>query len=94
MNVAALAENQETIWFVTLGLAVVVVLVVIILLSLLTGIVRDIDRDVDEVWSTAQRVARNTTTTWQLGNTAELTGQLRGEVGEHASLFRSKGGAR
>lgn len=94
MNALALAPNQEAIWFITLGLATVVVLVVIILLSLLTGIVRDIDRDVDEVWSTAQRVARNTTTTWQLGNTAELTGQLRGEVGEHASLFRSKGGSR
>lgn len=94
MTIMALAENQEAIWFITLGLATVVVLVVIILLSLLTGIVRDIDRDVDEVWSTAQRVARNTTTTWQLGNTAELTGQLRGEVGEHASLFRSKGGSR
>ncbi len=94
MTVFALAENQETIWFITLGLAAVVVLVVIILLSLLTGIVRDIDQDVDEVWATAQKVARNTTTTWQLGNTAELTGALRGEVGEHADLFRSKGGSR
>lgn len=86
----ALAENQITIWWVTIGLAFVVLLVVILLLSLLTGIVRDIDRNVTQVWSVATRVARNTTTSWLLGNTAGLSGSLRGEVQAHADLLQQK----
>lgn len=90
--IVALEENQETIWQVTLGLGFVVVCVVIILLSLLVGIVRDIDRNVTGVWATATMVARNTTTSWLLGNTAELTEDLRGETRTHAELFQSKTG--
>jgi len=91
---SALAENQVTIWWVTIGLGAVVVVVVILLLSLLVSIVRDIDRNVTGVWSTATMVARNTTTSWLLGNTADLSDVLRGETKTHAELFRSKGGER
>lgn len=91
---SALAENQVTIWWVTLGLGAVVVVVVILLLSLLVSIVRDIDRNVTGVWATATMVARNTTTSWLLGNTADLSDALRGETKTHAELFRSKGGER
>ena len=93
MNLA-LAENQITIWWVTIGLAFVVLLVVIILLTLLTGIVKDIDKNVTLVWSVATRVARNTTTSWLLGNTAGLSGSLRSEVQAHAELLEDKGGRR
>lgn len=95
MNTAvniALEDNQIAMWWTTLGLGLVVVLVVIILLSLLTGIVRDIDRNVAEVWQTATKVARNTTTTWQLTNTAVLSEELRDEVARHATLFQSRNG--
>lgn len=93
MNLA-LAENQITIWWVTIGLAFVVLLVVIILLTLLTGIVKDIDKNVTLVWAVATRVARNTTTSWLLGNTAGLSGSLRSEVQAHAELLEDKGGRR
>lgn len=93
MNLA-LADNVITIWWVTLGLGLVVAVVVVILLTLLTGLVTDIDRNVAEVWQTATRVARNTTTTWLLGETATLSGSLRAETDAHADLFASKGGRR
>lgn len=86
----ALANNQVTIWWVTLGLGLTVAIVVVILLSLLTGLVRDIDHNVDDVWQTATRVARNTTTVWILGQTAGLSEVLRDEVAKHAALFESK----
>ena len=85
----ALADNEITIWWVTLGLGLTVAIVVVILLSLLTGLVRDIDRNVDDVWQTATRVARNTTTVWILGQTAGLSAVLRDEVAQHAALFES-----
>ncbi|MEX2291493.1 MAG: hypothetical protein WD794_14365 [Mycobacteriales bacterium] len=89
----ALADNQIAMWWTTLGLGLVVVLVVILLLSLLTGIVRDIDRNVADVWQVATKVARNTTTTWQLTSTGTLTDALREEVHTHATLFQSSNGS-
>jgi len=89
---SGLAQNQINIWWITLGLGLVVVIVVILLLSLLTGIVRDIDRNVAQTWQTATGVARNTTTTWMLGQTAELSDALGDEVAAHAALFPANNG--
>ena len=51
--------------------------------------------NVEDVWSTAILVARNTATTWMLGQTAVATADLGAEVGLHAQLLQSKvGGSR
>lgn len=84
---SALASDQVAMWWVSLGLGLVVVIVVIVLLSLLTSLVRDIDRNVAQVWQRATGVARNTTTTWMIGSTVALSGQLREETAEHVSLL-------
>jgi hypothetical protein len=91
-----LAEQAEhvTFWWVTLGMGAVVAVVVVILLSLLVGLVDEIDRNVKETWETATRLARNTATTWMLGQTSMLTGDLRNEAGRHAALLGSKDGRR
>ncbi len=90
MNLTAkLAQEHVTMWFVTLGIGFVVVLVVVVLLSLLLAFVKDIDRDVKNILDTAGGIARNTHNIPALGQTAELGGVLRDELGRHAAVLGS-----
>jgi Kef-type K+ transport system membrane component KefB len=91
---AEYSDQQMTFWTIALGMGIVVEAAVIVLLSLLVSLVGDIERNVDDVWSTAITVARNTATTWMLGQTAVATADLANEVGLHAELLESKAGAR
>jgi len=90
--ILALAREHITMWWVTLGMGAVVAAVVVALLSLLVKLVDDIDRNVKEAWETATRVARNTATTWMLGQTGTLTGDLRMETDRHAQLLTRSNG--
>jgi hypothetical protein len=85
----ALAHEHQAMWWVSIGIGFVVVLVVITLLSLLIGLVRDIDRDVKNLWNTATRLARNTATTWMLQQTGTATAALRDETARHAQALGS-----
>lgn len=87
MPLAKMADGTVTYWWVSIGLAFVVVLVVIILLSLLVSLVKDIRRNVDNLWATAEMVARNTATTWQLRQTADLAAGLGAEVDRHVDFL-------
>ena len=92
--ILALAREHVTMWWVALGMGAVVAAVVVALLSLLVALVKDIDENVKETWDTATRVARNTATTWMLGNTSRLTGELERETKLHAALLGSREGRR
>lgn len=94
MNMLALARADQIIWWITIGIGFVVSLVVIVLLSLLVALVDDIDRDVKILWNTATQLARNTATTWMLGQTATLTSELRDETNMHVRLLSSVNGGR
>ncbi len=83
-------SQQLSFWTIALGMGVVVEAAVIVLLSMLVSLVKDIEQNVDDVWSTAILVARNTATTWMLGQTAVATADLGTEVGLHAQLLESK----
>ena len=87
---AEYTDSQMTFWTIALGMGLVVEAAVIVLLSLLISLVGDIERNVDDVWSTAILVARNTATTWMLGQTAVATADLGTEVGLHAELLEAK----
>ncbi len=87
-----LQEEHVTIWWVTLGLGVVVIIAVIVLLSLLVALVKDIDVNVREVWDTATRLAANTATTWMLQQTATRVEDLSTEVDNHLELLAASGG--
>ncbi len=91
---AEYTDQQMSFWTIALGMGLVVEAAVIVLLSMLISLVGDIERNVDDVWSTAILVARNTATTWMLGQTAVATADLASEVGLHAELLQSKVGAR
>jgi hypothetical protein len=84
-----LAHEHITMWWITLGMGLVVCLVVIVLLSLLMTFVNDIDRNVDSVLNTAGGIAGNTSKIPALGQTAELAGVLRDELGRHAAVLGS-----
>jgi hypothetical protein len=80
--VLALSTNQ-TAWWITLAVGLVVALVVWGLLEVLRRTVNDVDRAVTEVWTMGKRVAQNTQTTYLLQTTKERGVELLEELEEH-----------
>jgi len=89
MTVIAMTANQ-TAWWVTLAIGLVVALVVWALLEALRRTVRQIDTDVSELWAMGQRVAQNTQTSHLLGTTVARGTELAEEVERHRDLARSR----
>lgn len=89
MLVLALATEETTLWWVALGIGLVVILVVIALLTFLRRLVEDIDVGVAELWAMATRVAANTATVWQLNVTARHLSQIEEEALLHDDLLAS-----
>jgi ABC-type protease/lipase transport system fused ATPase/permease subunit len=83
----AMSTNQ-TLWWVTLGVGLVVALVVWGLLEALRRTVLEVERAVDDVWTMGKRVAQNTATSHLLATTQERGGELLEELEPH----RRRGG--
>ena len=81
MKLLALGPQQTTLWWVALGIGLVVELVALSLLEFLLGLVKTIDDGVLSVWEMGKRVAANTATTWMFNQTAQLAEELEREVG-------------
>lgn len=75
--------QEVTMWWISLGIGLVVILVVITLLSLLVRLVQDIDTGVFGVWEMAKRLAANTATTWMLVQTASAVDDIKEEAMIH-----------
>jgi len=86
----AMSTNQ-TLWWVTLGVGLVVALVVWGLLEVLRRTVLEVERAVDDVWTMGKRLAQNTATTHTLLTTKERASELLEELDEHRAPAR--GGA-
>lgn len=86
----AISDNAA-LWWITIGIALVVTLCVVVLLSLLTAFVRDIDRNVGTVAATLGHVASNTGTVPHLQETVRLVDALGTEVGAHISALSRTG---
>ena len=82
MIVLALSTNQ-TAWWITLGVGLVVALVVWGLLEVLRRTVNEVDQAVSEVWTMGKRVAQNTQTTHLLQTTKARGVELLDELNEH-----------
>jgi ABC-type protease/lipase transport system fused ATPase/permease subunit len=78
----AVSTNQ-TLWWVTLGVGLVVALVVWGLLEALRRTVLEVERAVDDVWTMGKRVAQNTATSHLLATTKERGGELLEELEQH-----------
>lgn len=88
MTVLALTQNQTT-WWITLAVGLVVALVVWGLLEALRRAVDQVDEDVSALWAMGQKVARNTQTTHLLGATVARGTELGDEVERHRQAARS-----
>lgn len=93
MTLGALPADVQTIWWVTLGVGLVVAIVVVVLLQILLNTVKLIDRNVKTLWETATTVARNTATTWLLGETADTLDEIKAEALRHDELLSKRVGS-
>ena len=84
MTVLAMSTNQ-TLWWITLAVGLVVAVVVWVLLERLRRAVVEVDRGVDVLWTMGKRVAQNTSTTYLLQTTKERGVELVEELDEHAA---------
>ncbi|MGH9276853.1 MAG: hypothetical protein ACRD12_01900 [Acidimicrobiales bacterium] len=90
--IADVASDHQAMWWITLGLGVVVMSAAILLLQLLVVFVKDIDTAVDSAWEEAGGVATQTATTWMLNDTVSLVGELRDETDRHARALTAAAG--
>ncbi len=61
MTLALVSEGAAyTVWWVSLGIGVVVIVVVAVLLTLIVRTARQIDGAVSDIWTAGQRIANNT----------------------------------
>ncbi|HYF26658.1 MAG TPA: hypothetical protein VD931_13040 [Baekduia sp.] len=88
MTLLAMSDNQ-TAWWITLAVGLVVALVVWALLEKLRRTVNEIDAGVSQLWGTGKRVAQNTQTTHLLGTTVQRGSELAEEVERHRQAARS-----
>jgi type II secretory pathway component PulF len=82
MTMLALSTNQ-TLWWITLAVGLVVALVVWFLLERLRRSVVEVDRYVSDVWTMGKRVAQNTSTTYLLQTTKARGVELADELEHH-----------
>lgn len=87
MILAGLTTDTQIFWGIALGLGLVVIIVVIAALLLLRSLVRDIDVGVATLWTVTQRVAQNTTGTYQFAGTGSIALALRDELIRHDKLL-------
>lgn len=80
-------STVQIFWWATLAVGLVVALVVVALLQLLLIAVKKIEANVKVLWQTATTVARNTATSWMLGNTADSLEELKAEALRHDALL-------
>jgi hypothetical protein len=75
----ALASSERTLWYVSLGLGVVVAIAVTAMLLLLLRYLADIGKNVDDLLENAGKVANNTQNIPDLEATAPVLEQIAAE---------------
>ena len=82
--------ETTALWWISLGVGLVVALVTLGLLHALLTAVRRVDGEVRSLWETATRVAANTATTWLLAQTPDFVGELKQEALRHDDFVSSR----
>lgn len=83
--------SDETLWWIALGLGLVVAVVAVVLLQTFLQYVRRVERDAGAIWEAGKQVARNTSTTWLLPQTSERLDELTDEALRHEAVLRAQG---
>ncbi len=87
-------SDATALWWIGIGIGVVVAACVVVLLSLLTAFVADIDRHVGVVGTALGHVAANTGTVSDLRETGRLIGALETELEAHVRALSTETGPR
>lgn len=80
--------SNVVLWWIALGVGLVVAVVATVLLQIFLGEVRRIEQGAALIWQTGKQVAQNTATTWLLGVTSERLDALTEEAMRHDALLR------
>lgn len=86
------SSNEKQLWYIALGIGLVVILVVIVLLSFLVSLVKDIDDGVATLWTVTKRLAINTTGAYQLAGTGSILRALREECLRQDKMLSERNG--
>lgn len=81
--------SDVALWWVALGLGLVVAVVAVVLLQVFLNQVRRVERTALAIWQAGKQVAANTSTTWLLGETSERLDLLTAETLRHDALLRT-----
>lgn len=79
-----LDPGTQQLWFISLGVAVVVVIVVAILLEMIVRTAGGIDELVHSIWIGGKRIAANTVTIALLRETNDIAAKILGSASEIA----------
>jgi hypothetical protein len=74
----------QQLWWLSLGVAVVIVIVVAILLEMIVRTAQGIQELVYQIWTGGKRIAANTVTIALLRETNDLAGKILGSASEIA----------
>ncbi|MGI8411996.1 MAG: hypothetical protein ACR2QA_05785 [Solirubrobacteraceae bacterium] len=91
MTVMAGIDNH-TLWWISLGIGLVVVLVVIVLMSLLLSFIKDIQRGTGVLLETANQVAASTAKIPVLATTASVLEEIKAEALIHYGYLQTQTG--
>ena len=83
MDVLGLTATQESLWWVTLGLGLIVLLAVAAFLTLLVTLVGTIEKRVDLIRATLDQAESNTSDTALIAETADRVDAVLTEGLEH-----------
>ena len=83
MNLLAVTSTQESLWWVTLGLGLIVLLAVAALLTLLVSLVNIIEKRVDLIRATLDQAEANTANSALIAQTADSVDAVLAEGLEH-----------
>ncbi len=79
--------SNNAIWWMTLGLGLVVALIAVALLQIFYMKVRQIEEGSAAIWEAGKQVARNTATTWMLHQTTVQLDGLTEEALRHDAFL-------
>ena len=83
MNLLALTDTQENLWWGVIIGGFVVIVAVVVLLTMLVLLVRTIERRVETIKDTLERAAANTSDTALIADTADQVDAVLSEGLEH-----------
>lgn len=91
MMATSISPDLSTGWWIALAVGLVVAVVLTGLLHALLRQVRGIEDAFSAAWQMGKEVARNTSTTWMLGQTARLAAEIELEAIRHDRLLSEEG---